>query len=316
MILVISNNETDFETDIICKSLLLKKAPFFRLNLDDFKIKDCYIESQYFIIDTQKYLYKDFSVVYLRRYNYNSHYEGFNNGFTPSSIWQLNLFKQQEWLAFLGYFLSNLSHARIINNLNVNELNKINQIRVASVYGLKTPDIFYTNAKRHVRKDIKLAVKPSTNLGYLNFQGEIYSTYTEIYDDQSIPDVFEVSLLQEFIESDFEIRVLYVDGEFFSCGLFTPVDAKVVDIKKEFVKNVRYSPVKLPTYLEEKITLFMNSLKCKIGCIDVIKTKKNEYVFIEMNPFGKFSYYSDVCNFNFHEKIVNLLIKEYEESKI
>jgi len=67
MILIISNNEIDSETDTICKLLLRKSAAFVRLNLDDFISSDCIISSTYFHYCGMQYLYSQFTKIWIRR---------------------------------------------------------------------------------------------------------------------------------------------------------------------------------------------------------------------------------------------------------
>jgi len=53
----------------------------------------------------------------------------------------------------------------------------------------------------------------------------------------------------------------------------------------------------------------MKSVGFKVGTLDVIKSK-DDYHFIEMNPIGKFSFYSDVGSFGMERKIAELLMEE------
>jgi hypothetical protein len=62
------------------------------------------------------------------------------------------------------------------------------------------------------------------------------------------PDYFFPSLFQECIEKDYEIRIFYLDGEFFSVALLVTGQGGAVDIKQgSAAEDAIWVPYKLPT---------------------------------------------------------------------
>jgi glutathione synthase/RimK-type ligase-like ATP-grasp enzyme len=53
-------------------------------------------------------------------------------------------------------------------------------------------------------------------------------------------------------------------------------------------KPNRFVPIVLPIEIEQKLHALMEVLQLNTGSIDLIYTKNNEYVFLEVNPVGQY----------------------------
>jgi len=51
-------------------------------------------------------------------------------------------------------------------------------------------------------------------------------------------------------------------------------------------------------------------LNLDTGSIDLIYTKSDEFVFLEINPVGQYDMVSAPCNYYLDKKIASLLLKE------
>ena len=69
---------------------------------------------------------------------------------------------------------------------------------------------------------------------------------------------------------------------------------------------VRYS---LPKNIQNKLILLMSHLKLATGSIDMIVTEDNDFIFLEVNPFGQFGMVSKPNNFNLEKRIAKYLIE-------
>ena len=72
----------------------------------------------------------------------------------------------------------------------------------------------------------------------------------------------------------------------------------------------RTVPYKLPDEVKNKIVLFMKEFDIETGSIDMIKSKKGDYVFLEVNPIGQFGMTSYPCNYYLEKKISEQLIEK------
>jgi len=198
-------------------------------------------------------------------------------------------------------------------------LNKITTICSAESVGLSIPEFVITNEKIHLNDFFKrrkqIVVKPISNVVTVKANGESLFPYTKILlndDLKNIPNFFFPSLFQEYIEKKLEIRTFFMDGQFFSMAMFTQQDSKTtIDFRNyNFKSPIRTVPFKLPEIVENKLIALFELLNLKSGSIDIILSKKNEYVFLEINPVGQFGMVSYPCNYYLEKKIANKLINE------
>ena len=315
MILIISGNEKDTETDLVCRSLMYHELDFLRLNMDDFLTRKVYVSQSFFAIEGNKYEYQDFDLVWVRRNlaTYNSMFQ--DGAFDYRSNLAINLFNYQEWNLFAKFFFNQFPQHKMVNQARGYFADKIDQLLLAKEIGLNTADSLFSSNVEHLKlyEKRELISKPAGNIGYLSQNENIVKAYTEVVDLETLPPHFMTSFFQEKLEANYEIRTLYLNGELFNCGLIKPQNSENnIDIKNQV--DLRCQPVNLPEHFAGKIREFMEKIGFRIGFIDILKTA-DRYEFIEMNPLGKFLYYSYACNFNFEHRIANFLIHEARQNK-
>lgn len=115
---------------------------------------------------------------------------------------------------------------------------------------------------------------------------------------------FFPSLVQNYIEKKYELRIFYLNGEFYSMAIFSQKDNQtIIDFRNyNKTKPNRTVPYKIPDCQAIKLDLLMKKLEINCGSIDMIVTNDNEYVFLEVNPVGQFGMVSYPCNYNLEKK--------------
>lgn len=88
-------------------------------------------------------------------------------------------------------------------------------------------------------------------------------------------------ILQENIAKERELRIAYVDGDFYTGSLKAP---ETTDWRTSIVQWQQFM---LPAAVEEKITNMMRSMGLYFGAIDMILQPDGQYVFLEVNPQGE-----------------------------
>jgi len=160
--------------------------------------------------------------------------------------------------------------------------------------------------------DIPLLTK--TIGGAFNFNNEDIKlkSYSEIFDPYSlISSEFSPSLIQKYIEKNYEIRTFFFKGSFHSMAIFSQKNEHtIVDMKKSIPIRNRSVPYKLPKLIEEKLLEFMKKLDLDTASIDIIKGKDGKFYFLEVNQFGIFSNVSNLCNYYLEKKITDYLITD------
>lgn len=137
-------------------------------------------------------------------------------------------------------------------------------------------------------------------------------TYTELVTPDVLEQMnenFQPTLFQQYIDKKIEIRSFYLDGAFYSMGIFSQNDDQTkVDFRKynDRVPN-RTVPFKLPDSIEQKLHTLMQTLQFESGSIDLIYSSDEQFYFLEVNPIGQFGMVSYPCNYQLERLIANRL---------
>jgi len=118
---------------------------------------------------------------------------------------------------------------------------------------------------------------------------------------------FAPSLLQKYYAKLFELRVFYFDNKCYSAALFSQQDEQTkIDFRNyNYDHPNRIVPYQLPFDIEKKLVQFMNEINMQSGSIDLIVTPELDYVFLEVNPVGQYSWISASCNFQLDKVIAS-----------
>lgn len=320
MAILIISEYNDATTDLVIDWILFYKKIPIRLTFEDFMQKfevsiflsndqkvikvinkelNAEIESVWFRMDTKNYFA---NTILEKKHKSNK----FN---------EIYKFLTKEILTAKQIFLNDKS-IKWLSDYETVSINKYNVLEKAKRYELLIPETIVTNNKKDLLDFINInniesiiCKSIAENLTFLI--NDSYCMYQPIKvlsqeDILSIPEMFLPSLFQNFIKKDFDIRVFYLNGEFYSTSIYS----ELTDYREDN-KTVRYNPIKLPSSLEKKICLLMNHLNLNTGSLDFIKEKNStSYYFLEINPNGHFGYISDLCNYFLEEKIAKFLCHE------
>ncbi|WP_294251895.1 grasp-with-spasm system ATP-grasp peptide maturase [uncultured Chryseobacterium sp.] len=201
-----------------------------------------------------------------------------------------------------------------VGNYFHRDVNKLIILHEASKAGLQIPKSYIAHTKDDLLslKDKKIITKALKDGVYYLKRKYEYFSYTEEIDftntvTERISNEFVPSLLQEKINKKYELRVFYLDKKLYPTVIFSQQHkSAAVDFRKS-PENIRFLPYNLPEDIREKIGKLMEQLGHKIGAIDLIVDENDQYIFLEVNPGGQFSYYSDHCNYYLEKEIAQLL---------
>lgn len=226
-----------------------------------------------------------------------------------------------------NYLYKNLKNTVWIPNLENLNINKINVLEIAKEVGLLVPNFIVTNQKKELTKFFNnhksIVTKAIGNFprNYVNKNFLLNPIYTKIVSKELIkklPNIFFMSMFQEYIIKRAEYRVLYFGGKCYTVELLTQEnDYSKVDSreKKDDTSEIRIQKSKLPSFYEKKIKNLMTRIGLNVGCIDVIESLNNGLFFLEVNPVGQISGYSERGNLGFEKTIVEKMIKIDNESR-
>ncbi|WP_313805983.1 hypothetical protein [Flavobacterium sp.] len=194
------------------------------------------------------------------------------------------------------------------------KFNRLDVMLEAKNQGLKIPHTLITGNKQKLKKFHSL-YEPKYGIiskrildGYFYNDDEYsynfnltFSITPEIL--EQTPDDFAISLFQERIIADFEIRVIYIDGRMYSACIYNFDNNVDYRTKLWKMNDLRIIPFQLPTDVESKLINVFKKFNMNYGSADLMFSNE-EYYFLEINPTGQISFINNACNF-YIEKIIS-----------
>jgi ATP-GRASP peptide maturase of grasp-with-spasm system len=317
MILILSIAQ-DNSTSNVIEWLLCKNLTFDRLHFEDFQFANINLSSQKTdirIYNRKTYNLTNYKHFWYRRGNVSLPYKQFKSEESEFKK-VINKFNLDEMQAVQSFIHSFLAEKKSINGYNDIFLNKLTVLNEAQKIGLLVPNTILTSSKETLKSFIKTHQKIITKAIYSGFsfmvdtcEFYLHTLLLEEKDVEDFPNEFAITKFQECIEKAYELRIFYLNGKFYSSAIFSQNDEKTkVDFRNyNNEKPNRVLPYILPKEIALKLRNLMKQLKLASGSIDMIVTKENNYVFLEVNPIGQFTQVSAPCNYYLEEKIADYL---------
>jgi hypothetical protein len=190
-------------------------------------------------------------------------------------------------------------HSRTINppSSRITATEKLYQLKVARSIGFQIPDTLASNDPSEIRKFFarcrgNIVHKPFTRAHWLT-ETRTYSTYTQALREEHLQDDDALSacpgIFQELLSKKHELRVTVIGAEIYCIGILSQQDdIRSVDFRRQSGSREVTFISMLPTEIERLIFELMARLGISFGCIDLVVTKSDEFVFLEVNEMGAF----------------------------
>lgn len=201
------------------------------------------------------------------------------------------------------------------------ETNRLDIMLEAKKQGLKIPHTLITGSKEKLQAFYELYISKNGIVSKRILDTLYYEDDEFVYNFNltfqitpeiltATPDEFAISFFQERIIADFEIRVIYIDGNFYSIAIHN--FDNTIDIRTKFIEmdNLRMVPFNLPVAISEKLEKVFKRFNLNYGSADLMYCNE-EYYFLEINPTGQVSFVNNACNYY----IENTLAKILEDGK-
>jgi hypothetical protein len=198
------------------------------------------------------------------------------------------------------------------------EANRLDMMLEAKRNGLKIPHTLITGNKEKLKefygiyentngiisKRILESLYYQDNKFLYNFNLTFQIT-SEII--EQTPDEFAISFFQERITADFEIRVIYLEGNFYAVAVHS--FDNTIDYRTKLIgmDDLRMVPFKLPREIELKLEKVFEKFHLNYGSADLM-FKDNDYFFLEINPVGQVSFANNACNYYIEKKLAEILM--------
>lgn len=314
MILIISN-EFDECTFKVINFIIANNFEFILINnLKELSIE---IDPQEFskgtiLFNNYKYKISDIKALWCRKIPQLDLGQSIN---TLSDKLLMDFYKREYYviLKFLIDGLICLGVRSIGEKYFFNEINKLEVLKFASKNNLSIPRTFLSASRielvNFVEQNYSTICKPLSNGITFNWNNRKRKVLTSKIHLKDIEEFQVPSIYQEEIAKKFEIRTVYVLGEFFSKIILSQSD-------KQFSVDYRnYSTdkhaIELPYNLESetcnKLLNLLANFDLKLCTIDLILDKTGKIYFLEINPNGQYGDVEESCNVSISKKISDYL---------
>lgn len=316
MICIISN-ESDISTSHVIEWLIHYKVPFVRINGEDrFSLINFNLSKNSFSciiknIESNKIIeINSIKCLWYRR-----------GGIKFVSNDSINFipikdFINSEYDVISDFIFKYFESLPRIDNYFKKNLNKLMLLHIASKNGLDIPDTILFEGKLPKFKDGKFVTKAIFETFQFVDSEDGFGTLTSEVDfnDANLFNIeYGISLLQTKIEKECDLRVYYLNGNFFTMAIMSQEnDASKIDFRAYPAdKPNRRFRFRLSEELKFKLTNIMKEVEINSGSIDLVFTKDGRYIFLEINPVGQFGMTSFPCNYNIEKEIALTLKNMY-----
>lgn len=210
----------------------------------------------------------------------------------------------EEWSEAWEGFLAHIPAEAWINHpaRNFCASHKVEQLTRARRMGLPVPETLITNDPDKAwefvtTSPVKLIVKPLAS-GYIEraSPSQDSSIYTSEFtaEHRSLLDKIRFCpvIFQQMMEKEKEVRVTFIDDELFAVGMQASAEngQQLVDIRRDEMQNVIYSPVEIPGAMATRIRKLIKSYRLRFAALDFAIDKTDSWYFFEINPNGQWAW--------------------------
>jgi glutathione synthase/RimK-type ligase-like ATP-grasp enzyme len=141
--------------------------------------------------------------------------------------------------------------------------------------------------------------------------------FTQLLTDDKLDQIDSLAacpaIFQQYVDKQVELRITIVGNQVFSAAIDSQEHPETrVDFRRlallPSTKAVRHTVFDLPPEVHKKLLSLMAKLGLRFGCVDMILTPQQEYVFLEVNPSGQWAWIEDKTGMPITSALVDLLL--------
>lgn len=235
----------------------------------------------------------------------------------------------QEYYSMRDIFFNALSSIPWMNPIETDHQignDKLYQLSVAEACGMLIPETIFTNDQERVTSFFhhecsgQMIAKLHGSLSR-SMKGDQPFLPTTRIKEEDLNDldslVYCPMIFQRMIEKSYELRVIYVDGHFFTGKINAQASEKgSVDWRAAHDIFPAWESYQLPASIETKLTMMMKRFGLYFGAFDLICDTQGNYVFLEINPQGEWGMLQRDLNYPIAQTIADQLIQRVNTHSI
>ena len=193
--------------------------------------------------------------------------------------------------------------------------NRVKQLQIASEIGFSIPQTIVTNNSEIVNEFFAqcdeemicktLASSQGLPSGKMIFSHKISKKDLEFSDELQYAPV----MFQEYIPKKTEFRVTIIGNTIHSAEIYSQKSEKTKYDWRNYddFSKTPYVESKLPEEISEKLLKTMKKFNLNFGACDLIRTPNDEFVFLEINPNGRWWWIQELTKMEISKSIAKFL---------
>lgn len=229
----------------------------------------------------------------------------------------------QEYQTMRNIFFESLKEVPWFNPIAIDHEvcnNKFRQLSVAAQNGLEIPKSLFTNNQEKVKPFFfeecnKQMIAKLHGVLSRTMSGNAPSFPTTLIQESNLDEldtlVYCPMIFQEMIPKAYELRIVYVDGEFFT-GKINAGKSERGKTDWRFATDVysKWEAYQLPNEITASLTKMMRQMNLFFGAIDMIRHQDGRYIFLEVNPQGEWGMLQRDLQYPIGETIAEKLVSK------
>lgn len=217
-------------------------------------------------------------------------------------------FIYRQFLAMWRSIVSLLANSKWINDYykSLEVEHKPYQIQAASQIGFKIPDTLITSNPQRAMDFWKHCNKEMIIKALILSSSENKVIFTNKVTDETIQKIERLKsspvILQKLVPHKYELRITVVGDKIFPAKI---EGKSQLDWRRD---KIKIEPCKLPFHIEKQCFKLVKKLGLQYGCIDMLVTPDNEYIFLEINPNGQWDFVEKFTGMKIGKAIAHLLM--------
>ncbi len=202
---------------------------------------------------------------------------------------------------------------------NAKAEHKIYQLRVAREIGFRVPTTMVTNDPQKAKRFFdetggRMVVKSLYQMNLRHIEDgrkKVVCTHLLLESEVEYLDsiILSPAILQAYVDKDVELRITIIGDRVFPVAIYSQeTQFGRVDWRKSLLtEEVEYEAVSLSPDIEDMCLTMVSRLGLKFAAIDMILTPEGEYVFLEVNPNGQWTWLEEQTGLPMVDTMVKLL---------
>ena len=221
-------------------------------------------------------------------------------------------FVKAEWTEGISSLWNSFS-PKWVNNPNsiLSTVNRLKQLQLASNVGLKTPNTIVTNNPKRLESffeecNEEIIAKTLHSSEGLSEDKMIFTTKLSKKDlEQATQLQYTPCMFQEYVPKNTELRVTIIGDIFHAAEIFSQQSEKTKHDWRQYddFEKTPYKQIELSDNIKKTLLRLMKNMNLEFGAVDLIRTPNDEYVFLEVNPNGRWWWIQELTGMNIAKDI-------------